>query len=73
MRIYICLDIYGNYIKTYYNNDELISDGFNPKMVNKVSNGINKTHKNYKFVDFFYLSKFDKMEAINKGYINIRD
>ena len=72
-RIYICLDIYGNYIKTYYNNDELISDGFNPKMVNKVSNGINKSHKNYKFVDFFYLSKSDKIEAINKGYINIRD
>ena len=55
------------------NNDELISDGFNPKMVNKVSNGINKSHKNYKFVDFFYLSKSDKIEAINKGYINIRD
>lgn len=72
-RIYLCLDIYGNYIKTYYNNDELISDGFNPKMVNKVSNGINKSHKNYKFVDFFYLSKSDKTEAINKGYINIRD
>ena len=42
-------------------------------MVNKVSNGINKSHKNYKFVDFFCLSKSDKIEAINKGYINIRD
>lgn len=72
-RIYLCLDIYGNYVKTYYNNDELISDGFNPKMVNKVSNGINKSHKNYKFIDFFYLSIKDKKEAINNNYIQIRD
>lgn len=72
-RIYLCFDIYGNYIKTYYNNDELISDGFNPKMVNKVSNGINKSHKNYKFVDFFFLSNADKQKAINNSWIDICD
>lgn len=72
-RIYLCLTIYGDYIKTYYNNDELISDGLNPKMVNKVANGINKSHKNYIFIDFFKMSNEDKQKCIDNNLIEIRD
>lgn len=72
-RIYICLDIYGNYKKTYYNKDELISDGFNPKVVNQVANGTKKTHANYIFKDFFKLSKIDKQKCIDNNLIEIRD
>ena len=72
-RIYLCLTLYGDYIKTYYNNDELISDGFNPRMVNKVANGINKSHNNYVFADFFKLSKEDKQKCIEQKLIEIRD
>ena len=72
-RIYLCLTLYGDYVKTYYNNDELISDGFNPKMVNKVANGINKSHNNYVFADFFKLSKEDKQKCIEQKLIEIRD
>lgn len=72
-RIYICLNLYGDYIKTYYNNDELISDGFNPKMVNKVANGINKSHKNYVFIDFFKMSDKDKQKCIDNNLIEICD
>lgn len=72
-RIYICMDVYGNYIKTYYNKDEIISDGFNPNLVNQVANGTKKTHKNYVFVDFFKLSKEDKQVCIDKKIIEIRD
>ena len=72
-RIYLCLTLYGDYVKTYYNNDELISDGFNPKMVNKVANGINKSHNNYVFADFFKLSKEDKQKCIEEKLIEIRD
>ena len=72
-RIYLCLDIYGNYKKTYYNNDELISDGFTPKAVNSVANGTKKTHKNYIFKDFFKLSKDDKQKCIDNNLIEIRD
>lgn len=72
-RIYICLNLYGEYIKTYYNNDELISDGFNPKMVNKVANGINKSHKNYIFIDFFKMNKDDKQKCIDNNIIQICD
>lgn len=72
-RIYICLDIYGNYKKTYYSNDELISDGFTPRLVNQVANGIKKTHANYIFRDFFKLSKIDKQKCIDNNLIKIRD
>lgn len=72
-RIYLCLTLYGDYVKTYYNNDELISDGLNPKMVNKVANGINKSHKNYVFIDFFKMSKEDKQKCIDNNLIKIRD
>lgn len=72
-RIYLCLDVYGNYIKTYYNNDELISDGFIPKCVNKVANGTNKSHKNYVFIDFYKMSKEDKQKAIDNNCIQICD
>lgn len=70
-RIYICIDIYGNYIKTYYNKDELISDGFNPNLVNQVANGNKKTHKKYVFVDFFKLSKEDKQVCIDDKIVEI--
>lgn len=72
-RIYICFNLYGDYIKTYYNNDELISDGLNPRMVNKVANGINKSHKNYIFVDFFKMSKENKQKCIDNNLIQISD
>lgn len=72
-RIYICLDIYGNYKKTYYDKDELIHDGFNPKLVNQVANGLKKSHANFVFRDFFKLSKEDKQILINNNLIEIRD
>lgn len=72
-RIYLCLDIYGNYKKTYYSKDELILDGFNPKVVNQVANGTKKTHANYIFKDFFKLSKIDKQKCIDNNLIEIRD
>lgn len=72
-RIYLCLNLYGDYIKTYYNNDELISDGFNPKNVSQVCNGDKKSHKNYVFLDFFKLSKEDKQKCIDNNIIEIRD
>lgn len=72
-RIYLCLDIYGNYKKTYYSKDELITDGFNPKLVNQVANGIKKSHSNYVFLDFFKLSKEDKQKCIDNNLIEIRD
>ena len=72
-RIYLCLDLYGNYIKTYYNKDELISDGFNPNNVQQVATGHKKSHRNYVFLDFYRLSKEDKQKCIDNNIIEIRD
>lgn len=72
-RVYLCLDIYGNYKKTYYDSDELISDGFNPHLVNQVANGIKKSHANHIFLDFFKLTKEDKQRCIDNNLIEIRD
>lgn len=72
-RIYLCLDLYGKYVKTYYTNDELISDGFNPKNVSQVSNGTKKSHKHYVFVDFYKLGKEDKKRCLDNNLIQIRD
>ena len=72
-KIYLCFDIYGNYKKTYYNNDELISDGFKPSNVNQVSNGSKKSHKNHIFIDFFKLDKKTKQYCIDNNWIQIND
>lgn len=42
-------------------------------MVNKVANGINKSHKNYIFIDFFKMSNEDKQKCIDNNLIEIRD
>ena len=72
-RIYLCYTIYGDYVKTYYSNDELIRDGFKPRNVNQVCHGNKKTHAGYIFVDFFRLTKEDKQKFIDSNMINIRD
>lgn len=72
-RIYICYNIYGNYVKTYYNNNELITDGFKPKNVNQVAHGQKHTHLGYIFKDFFNMNNIDKKRLIDDGCINIRD
>lgn len=63
--IIIKLDIYGKYIKTYYSNKELIRDGYIPRNVQQVATGYKKTHRGYKFINFFKLSKEEKEKYIN--------
>lgn len=70
-RITICVDLYDNYIKTYYSNAELINDGFNPKNVSQVCTGAKKSHKHYVFRNFFLLPKDIKEALINNNLIDI--
>lgn len=70
-KIVICYDIYGTYKKTYYCNDELVADGFAPKVVNQVYNGVKKSHKHFIFKDFFFMSKSDRENLINNGCIDL--
>lgn len=69
--IIIKTDIYGNYVKTYYNNEELINDGYIPKNVQQVTSGHKKSHRGYKFVNFIKLSKEDKLKYIDKVDISL--
>lgn len=64
--IIIRLDVYNNYIKTYYDNDELLKDGFVIKNVQQVTSGYKKSHRGSKFINFFRLSKEDKIKYIDK-------
>lgn len=63
--IYIAESIY--YIKgfnpkpiVFVSNKELRDNGFNPNIVNQVSNGTKRTHKGYKFKNYFKLSREEK-------------
>lgn len=60
MRIYLAIGIKDRktYIHGIYSNGkELISEGFNPKLVQQVTSGYKKSHKGYAFVDFFKLTE----------------
>lgn len=70
-RITICIDIYGNYIKTYYSNKELLTDGFKPSNVSQVCNGSKKTHKGYIFRNFFTMTKENKDKLINENLVDV--
>ena len=78
--IYLCLDKDGNYIKTYYNADDLKKDGFIRKHVSKAAaftlspNNVRKKgylSKGFIFVDYFRLSKEDKEKVIKNKLIQL--